>query len=349
MRLLVYEHLMAGGFGAQAPASLLAEGRAMLGAIADDFAAAGHSVSTILDERILDERTSLPLEPPGDSTSHSRLSIFRVGNDQSRATALARLARKADWALVIAPEIGGQLSACCQAVLESGGRLLGPSLAALAVTCDKHATAEALHATGVPTPLGISLSPGDVPPRDFPFPAVLKPRDGAGSQDVLLVRSRPSAADWPRRTTPQRLERFCPGQATSVALLVGSRAAYALPPCRQHLSDDGCFRYLGGSLPIEPELAARAEQLARRAVAAVPGLFGYLGVDLVLGDDTSGRDDAVIEINPRLTTSYLGLRKLAATNLATALLDVAQGQEPALRFRSAAVAFTAHGIAETVG
>jgi predicted ATP-grasp superfamily ATP-dependent carboligase len=45
MRLFVYEHLMAGGFGAQAPTSLLAEGRAMLGAVVADFAAAGHDLS----------------------------------------------------------------------------------------------------------------------------------------------------------------------------------------------------------------------------------------------------------------------------------------------------------------
>lgn len=347
MRLFVYEHLMAGGFGPQARASLLAEGRAMLGAIAADFAAAGHSVTTILHERILDERAAIPLELPVDTTAASRISVTRVGNDESRAAAFARLAREADWSLVIAPEIGGQLIACCQAVLDAGGRLLGQSLAALAVTYDKHATADALRAAGVPTPSGMALSPGELPPRDFPFPAVLKPCDGAGSQDVLLMPARPN--DWPRRTTPQRLERYCPGQATSVALLVGSRAAYALPACRQHLSDDGHFRYLGGSLPIEPELAARAERLARQAVAAVPGLFGYVGVDLVLGIDPSGLDDAVIEINPRLTTSYLGLRKLAAANLAAALLDVAQDQEPALGFRPAAVAFTAQGGAEMSG
>ena len=335
MRLFVYEHLMAGGFGPQPPSSLLAEGRAMLLAIVEDFAAAGHQVSTIL-------------HPTGGWPSDLPASIELVEDEQARRAALAQLARAADWSLVIAPEIDGQLVACCQAVLESGGRLLGPSLAALAVTCDKHATAEALRAAGVPVPDGNLLNPGDEPPEGFPFPAVLKPCDGAGSQDVQLIRARPSAADFPQRTSPQRLERFCPGQAASVTLLVGANSIYPLPPCRQHLTDNGHFTYQGGSLPIEPDLAARAAALARRAVAAVPGLFGYVGIDLVMGADHAGRDDAVIEINPRLTTSYLGLRKLAVTNLASALLDVAQGQGPALGFRQSAVAFTAHGVTEII-
>ena len=54
-------------------------------------------------------------------------------------------------------------------------------------------------------------------------------------------------------------------------------------------------------------------------------LIGYVGVDLVLGVAGDGGDDAVIEINPRLTTSYLALRRLLRTNLAAAMLAVARG------------------------
>lgn len=330
MRLFVYEHLMAGGFEPQAPACLLAEGRAMLSAIVEDFAAAGHEVSTILHPA-----SHWPGELPP--------SIERAPDDSSRRAALTRLAGAADWSLVIAPEIDGQLIACCQVVRESGGRLLGPSPAALDICCDKHATAEALRAAGVPAPEGVLLNPGDVAPAGFPFPAVLKPCDGAGSQDVQLIRERPRASDWPSRKTPQRLEQFCPGVAASVALLVGANKFYPLPPCRQHLSDDGRFRYQGGSLPIESALATRATALARRAVAAVPGLFGFVGVDLVLGDDPAGREDVVIEINPRLTTSYIGLRRLAKSNLGQSILDVAAARELELSFATQPLRFHAQG------
>jgi predicted ATP-grasp superfamily ATP-dependent carboligase len=49
-------------------------------------------------------------------------------------------------------------------------------------------------------------------------------------------------------------------------------------------------------------------------------------VDVVLGDDADGSRDFAIEINPRLTTSYVGLRAAAQTNLASAMLKVAQGE-----------------------
>src|SRR5438132_429822 len=74
------------------------------------------------------------------------------------------------------------------AVLCAGGRLLGGSLPIVALTSDKHATAEHLLRHGVPAPQGRVLEPPVRLPRDYCYPAVLKPLDGAGSQDVRLVR-----------------------------------------------------------------------------------------------------------------------------------------------------------------
>jgi len=80
-------------------------------------------------------------------------------------------------------------------------------------------------------------------------------------------------------------------------------------------------------------------KLARRAVECVPGLLGYVGVDLVLGAAEDGSRDFAIEINPRLTTSYLGLRQLAKSNLAEAMLSVAAGTTPDLKWRQEPVEF----------
>ncbi len=167
-------------------------------------------------------------------------------------------------------------------------------------------------------------------PTFSPYPAVLKPRFGAGSQGVRLIE-RPEEIDV---AEPSRLERYCPGTAASVAFLCGPAGRFPLVPCRQHLSADGRFTYQGGSLPLPPPLADRAVALGRRAVAAIPPAVGYLGIDLVLGNDEEGSDDVVIEVNPRLTTSYVGLRAAAApgVNLAAAMHDVAEGRTPRLSF-----------------
>ena len=55
------------------------------------------------------------------------------------------------------------------------------------------------------------------------------------------------------------------------------------------------------------------------------------------------REDAVIEINPRLTTSYVGLRTAATSNLAEAMWRVAQGELQPIEFSDRAIEFDASG------
>ncbi len=238
------------------------------------------------------------------------------------------LAAGADWSLVIAPEFDGILARRCRWVLEAGGRLLGPSPEAVERTADKLALASILARQGVPTPPCYAV-PSEVACR---LPAVLKPRDGAGSQAMCRVGAWP---DLERCLAAMRAERpdaemvlqpLVLGEAMSVAFLLGPGQLLALPPAAQLLSADGRFRYLGGTVPLPPALARRATSLGLRAVGAVPDLRGYVGVDLILGQADDGSADQVIEMNPRLTTSYIGLRALARSNLAEAMLRVVGGQ-----------------------
>jgi predicted ATP-grasp superfamily ATP-dependent carboligase len=182
----------------------------------------------------------------------------------------------------------------------------------------------------VPVPAGVRIKAADGLPTDFSYPAVLKPDDGAGALEMVWVRD--AADDAARaileRCHPERhfrLETYHPGQAASVALLCGPRQRLVLPPAEQHLAEDGSFHYLGGRVPLQAPGAPRAQRLAEQVAGTLANPVGYMGIDLVLGADLSGADDRVIEINPRLTTSYLGLRRLARGNLAAWLGAIAQG------------------------
>ncbi|MEK6238481.1 MAG: ATP-grasp domain-containing protein [Planctomycetales bacterium] len=91
------------------------------------------------------------------------------------------------------------------------------------------------------------------------------------------------------------------------------------------------------------EASRRAEQ----AAAALRVNRGYCGVDVILADDPA--NDVVVEVNPRLTTSYVGLRSLCRANLAKAMLDAAVGVCPEVdledwkMLEERAVTFTADG------
>jgi predicted ATP-grasp superfamily ATP-dependent carboligase len=317
MQVFVYEYTCSGGWAGLAEgSSLRTEGRAMLAALLDDFRRApGLTPITLLHE-------SCP--PVGGQTPARRL------REEDEASAFQELARKADYTLIIAPESDDLLVTRCRWVEEAGSCSLGSSPAVVRLTGDKLALGEHLQRQGVPTPTCQEIRAGAIPPN-VTFPVVWKPRYGAGSQATFLVRD-PEGLTACAETA--RLEGFCgeaivqpyfPGIAAGVAFLAGPRQTAPLLPAAQHLSQDGRFHYQGGSIPLPAGLAERAERLGRRAVGAVPGLRGYVGVDIMLGEAADGSRDAAIEINPRLTTSYVGLRALAETNLAEALLRVATG------------------------
>jgi len=314
MTVFVYEDVCAtgaGGDGTSPPApSLLAEGRAMLDAVtADARAVAGIRVVTA-----------------------------------DTAADFDRLAAEADLTLVIAPECGGRLESLCQRVLSVGGRLLGPTPDAVRLTADKLELSRHWVTHRVPTPEARPLDDeGERSGVSRPMlstsgglrrsarPVVVKPRDGAGSQATRLGHL--AAEPW---SGPLIVQEYVEGFPASVACLVGPSGIFPLTPCEQRLSTDGRFQYHGGRLPIPDELATRATNVAVRAVECVPGLVGYVGVDVVLGHD--GRD-WVIEINPRITTSYIGLRQLAEGNLFAKMLAAVRGETPILRWKAVTVEF----------
>lgn len=324
MRVFVYEYLSSGVLPAgQMSSSMRVEGRAMLDALLRDFGRCdGVNATTLVDaEGMADEEKR-----------------FRA------------LARAADWTLLVAPECGGILEDRCRWVEDAGGRLLGSSPAAVRLTADKLTLACHLQANKVPTPPTKTIA-SLISMRESSnttYPIVVKPRDGAGSQATFLLRS---PMDWNTciKSTASEgwngefiVQPFVEGLPASVAFLMGQGGAIALPAAEQSLSADGRFRYGGGSVPLPSGLAARARQLAQRAVAGLPGLRGFVGVDLVLG--ATAADDVVVEINPRVTTSYVGLRQLARFNLAEALLALARGEPPpALSWRRGPIRWRADG------
>lgn len=319
MTVFVYEYCCALGLGRHPsdPAhSLYREGRAMRDAAAEDF-------------RRIPGTQVLTMDQPGEEDHEHEVW---------------RIAERCDYAIVIAPELGGALTDLCSAVRQSAGCLVGPDDAALRVTSDKHDLHTHWFARHVPTP-------HTVPILQWPHwksPVVFKPRCGAGSVATRLVTAadgvtagvRAAIGEYPGRLIAQD---FVPGRPASVAFLVGPAQTVPLLPAFQLLSSDGRCRYEGGELPIPSDLAERAIALGRRAIGCVPGLLGYIGVDLVLGDTADGSRDFAIEINPRLTTSYVGLRALADFNLADAMLRVVNGEPVEPRWKPGRVRFRPDG------
>ncbi|WP_428304022.1 ATP-grasp domain-containing protein [Lacipirellula sp.] len=333
MHVFLYEWITGGGLireSGSLPPTLLREGSAMATALAADFAKLPDCRVTLLRDMRLES-----LQFPG-------CEVLDIQSGAEWQEEFARLAAVADRTLVVAPEFDRILAKLTDRAADVGGRTLNASAEFIALTADKHRTAETLRQAGLPAPAGRLFDEGEPKlPADFSYPAVLKPVDGAGSQDTYLVTSHhdePPAYAWTRR-----LEQFHSGRPASITAICGPAGATFLPPTWQRLSDDGRMTYLGGGLIGEAGLADRAVELAKRTLAALPAARGFVGIDLILGPNVFGDEDAVIEVNPRATTSYVGLRQAVNQNLAGALLDTIEGKPVELTVRSRAIEFAADG------
>ncbi|WP_157605557.1 ATP-grasp domain-containing protein [Schlesneria paludicola] len=302
------EYLVGGGADVgSASESMQREGLAMLTALVSDFAQMpGFQVVTTLQQGV---RANLDGQ------------VIHVQGPADESNVFEELLSVVDAVLVIAPETDGILASRCRRVVEAGVSSWNCSPAAIGLCGDKLRLAVHLQSRGLPT-IPTALADWDRGfPKDSP-PLVLKPRDGAGSNLTFLVKSTQdwhSAAERYRQANlADRALRqpFVSGSALSTVAILGLDGQWrtCLPIGTQRLSNDGRFRYLGGAIPamISAEQTTRIESLVRATCQTIPGLVGYVGIDFLL---TEQGDVSIVEINPRLTTSYVGYRQLISNRL----------------------------------
>src|SRR5207247_7816026 len=138
---------------------------------------------------------------------------------------------------------------------------------------------------------------------------------------------------------PLLLQEYVSGAPASVSLIGDGRRAVALTVNGQSLSRGRRLSYRGGVTPLGHRQADRALDAAVRSCRALPGLRGYIGVDVVL----TASDAVVIEVNPRLTTAYLGARVAIDDNIAALALDACMGSLPPAPRARRSVRFDARG------
>lgn len=312
-RILVYEPLSADdpestqalGRDSPAHAGMLAAGRAMRDAVASDLAQLADTAVTVA---------------VGQQEAGHRLPIRTLAPlpGEGAVAFVRRQAPLHDLCWVVAPESNGLLLHLQQAVGDA--RWIGCSAPAIRLAASKRATCELLSGAGIPTPLAFAAR--------HRGGWIVKPDDGAGATDTRCHGTRAAAeADLHDRLQAGRcavMEPFVAGEPLSIAMIVGPDLARPLAFNRQRLEVDaaGWLHDVGvqpAALSASDPRAEPLRSLAARVAAAVPGLRGYVGVDVVWNER---KGPVVIEINPRVTCAYVGLSGILHRNLAADILAV---------------------------
>ena len=308
MKVLVFEYITGGGLAGEAmPGSLQAEGDLMLQALVADLLELPDIDITVLRDARLSEVAgwveNLIVEQPAD--------FEPVWFEALRRT---------DACWVIAPETDAVLEQLCRQVEVAGVHLLNSAAKSVALTASKSRTTCLLAQNSIPVVDNYSVT-------DDNGRWMVKPDNAAGCEGIHFFPDRGSAKNWLSTQSSEQqwiLQPWLPGEHLSLSLLCKRGDAIVLSVNRQLLSEiDGQLRLTG--CVVNTEAAGNDfEQLAGEIASLIPGLWGYVGVDLLRTD--SG--PVVIEINPRLTTSYVGLREAMDINPAGMVMSLLEQPPP---------------------
>jgi tyramine---L-glutamate ligase len=313
LNLLIFEY--ASALGIKDP-SLSAEGKAMLRGLTCDLEClpASYLISKNIDS--IDGSRCKPIVIDGtiDDWISNNISQF-------------------DFCLPIAPEEDFILCGLTRIIEKNGVQVVGSDSDAVRICSDKYLTYNILKdkVPVIPTHRVAWEDIGLYGQGISGTKKVVKPADGVSCSAVQIVNCKDSFKNATLKvravsSLPYFLvQDYIEGASASVSLLSNGKKAIPLSLNQQNIIiENGIINYNGGKVPMTHPLEDEAKKIAKNAVESIPGLKGYVGVDMILGDD----EVYLVEINSRITTPYVALRNMLNFNLGEAIVQAVQGQLP---------------------
>ena len=334
MKILVFEYITGGGFNKQElPDSLASEGRLMLQALLDNLRSyiEGNGITVIV---MLDSRVNGSINTAGVDT-------VIINPEQNSLEEFARSALHCDAVWPIAPEFDGILQTLCQTVELSGKTLLTSPAGAVAVTGNKFNTYQHLrqhHIATVPTRMftgteGVNESDtpcfaqelallGYTNPACKNGQCLVKPVDGAGCADSYILTDLQDFEKIHSGKGHYVIQPHIEGKKTSLSCLFKQGSGWLLCVNLQQFDIINRQYQLSKIIVNHQSDLSIYQDLVDNIANALPELWGYAGIDLIETPELL----LVLEINPRLTTSFVGINAALGINVAENVLQLLEGK-----------------------
>ena len=323
MKLLILEYATATGLD---DPSITAEGHSMLQGLLEDLKdfETYHLISSNVSENY--DRYSLPIKVQGD------LKIW-----------LHRNIKFYDACILIAPEENNILYDITCIIEDEDVEILGSNSNAVKSTTNKfemyNLLKEKLPLIKTEKIYFKDLHQETTLDQDYfkslfinDQPKVIKPADGVSCSGISVVKSFEEfikALDYLKMYTKLPyfiIQDYVSGVNVSVSLLSSGDSAVPISLNYQDVQlNSGKINYTGGKVPYKHKLSDIAMEISKKAVESIDGLKGYIGVDMIFENENEVR---LVEINSRLTTPYVGLRKIVNFNLGEAIINSVNGELP---------------------
>jgi len=217
---------------------------------------------------------------------------------------LGKLSIECDAALVIAPdEMLGDMTH----IIEENTINLGCPSDSVRLCADKLKCTQALEKENIPVPR--TLEKGE-----YEGNYVIKPRFGCGSEGIYMSNSGILKEGC-------IATEFIEGEHLSASIITG-KTQLLLTVNKQLIEINNSISYKGGIVPYYCERNDEIIKAAKKTLKVL-GCRGYAGVDIVLGDKPY-----VVDVNPRPTTSIIGIARVLDARIADLILRSRFGELP---------------------
>lgn len=310
MRVLIFEFITGGGFvGQQWPESLAHEGAMMLQALVTELKYLPHIQPVIMLDRQCNH-IDLP----------SQAEIISIEKDQNFFQILQESMTDCDVCWPIAPETDSVLLEIAGLAESLQKTALLSTTEAVKLCSNKMATSQHLlkHKINVCDTKLLS----DV--TDYPNEiSVIKPIDGVGCEQSFIISSQDDfqhAVAGIRNLEQFIIQPYIEGKSLSLSCLFRHGKAWLLCCNEQQLIvNNGRFHLHGCRVNIQHCSLEKYQKLLENVAQAIPGLWGYIGIDIIESDVLG---TVILEINPRLTTSYVGIHVATGINVAEQVIQL---------------------------
>ena len=242
--------------------------------------------------------------------------VTTIYSDNNREQLWSQVMLQSDAVWIIAPETDNILLNLTCLAEQTGCQIFGCSSKEIRLATSKSLTLE--HLSNANISCVPAINPSEI--SDSREGWVVKPDDGVGGEDCYFFKEKKQLLEYLANNNDKLhlVQEFVPGIPASISAVFLDGKATVLA-CNQQLYDFENNRghlhgvVVNGLTDYQDQFTVLAGQIA----ASLPGATGYLGIDLVITPD----GPRVVEINPRLTTAYVGLRQSLGINPASYIIN----------------------------
>ncbi|MHC1592246.1 MAG: ATP-grasp domain-containing protein [Candidatus Helarchaeales archaeon] len=339
-KVFIFEFFSGGGLSdREIPGSILSEGFAMLATALEEFSHLDDiELITTLDYRIHEYQRLLTAK-----------WVIRIDPNDNFINVLENvLDNSFDGFLFIAPETGDILYNLTRIFEKRGIPNLGCRSDAIKLTRNKYKTLKTLEKLGFTVPKSMLLSINEETLTIFEkgkslgIPFVIKPIDGISGIGLRLIHDLTElreGLDVILKESPEPwvlLQEYIKGVNVSVSLISRKEEIFPLTLNYQDINlEREDTEYQGGYLPFEHERKDEIMNVAINIIKKIPGLENYVGIDFVVNENGI----YFMEINPRLTTSFIGICTAAPFNVARLIMEPKISSLKKIHFTYRGIAF----------